>query len=304
MAGLITSSSFAKALFPGVSDWYGKAYNEWRTEFTDLFEMMPSRRAYEEHVGITSFGLARVKPEGQAIQYDDESQAFITRFSHTVYALGFIITREIFEDDLYGVVGQRRAKGLAYSMRQTKEVVGANVYNRAFNSSFTGGDGVSMINAAHPNFAGGTQSNTLSVAADLSEASLEQACIDIQGWTNDRGLLIAAMPRSLHIPRQLMFEADRILNSPYRVGTANNDINSLYHMGKFPGGIKVNHYFTDEDAWFIRTDVGQSVIGYDRRGREFNIDNDFDTENAKYKSTERYSFGWVDWRGIYGTAGA
>jgi hypothetical protein len=304
MAGIITSSSFAKALFPGVSLWYGKSYNEWNTEYTDLFEMMTSRRAYEEEVGITSFGLARVKPEGQAIQYDDESQAFITRYSHTVFALGFIITREIFEDDLYSVVGQRRAQGLAYSMRQTKEVVGANVYNRAFNSSFTGGDGVSMINSAHPNFAGGTQSNTLAVASDLSEAALEQACIDIQGWTNDRGLRIAVMPRTLHIPRQLMFEAERITMSPYRVGTANNDINALYKMGKFSQGGIVNHYFTDEDAWFIRTDVGNSVKGYTRRGAEFNIDNDFDTENAKYKATERYSFGWTDWRGVYGTPGA
>ena len=304
MAGVITSSSFAKALFPGVSTWYGKSYDEFPTEHTDLFETYKSSRSYEEEVGVTSFGLAKIKPEGQAIQYDDESQAFITRYSHTVYALGFIITREIYEDDLYEVVGQRRAQGLAFSMRQTKEVVGANVYNRAFNSSYTGGDGVSLVNSAHPNFAGGTQSNTLAVAADLSEASLEQACIDVQKWTNDRGLRISVVPTSLHIPVELMFEAERILMSPYRVGTANNDINALYAMGKFPGGVKVNHYFTDDDAWFLRTNVQEGMKHYERRGAEFTIDNDFDTENAKYKASERYSFGWTDWRGVYGSPGA
>lgn len=303
MAGIITSSSFAKALFPGVSNWWGKAYAEYITQYTDLFDTYKSRRSYEEEVQITSFGLARVKPEAQAIQYDDESQAFITRYSHTVYALGFIITREMVEDDLYDVVGQRRAKGLAFSMRQTKEVVGANVYNRAFNSSYVGGDGVSLINSAHPNFAGGTQSNTLAVASDLSEAALEQACIDIQAWTNDRGLRIAVMPQSLHIPRELQFEAERILASPYRVGTANNDVNALYKMGKFSNGGMVNQYFTDQNAWFIRTNVQDGLKHYMRRGAEFSIDNDFDTENAKYKATERYSFGWTDWRSLYASPG-
>ncbi len=304
MAGVITSSSFAKALFPGVSAWYGKAYDEYETQYSDLFETYNSSRSYEEEVGVTSFGLAKVKPEGQAIQYDDESQAFITRYSHTVFALGFIITREIYEDDLYEVVGQRRAQGLAFSMRQTKEIVGANVYNRAFNSSYVGGNGVSLVNSAQPNFAGGTQSNTPTVAADLSEASLEQACIDIQGWTNDRGLRISVMPKSLHIPRELQFEAERILASPYRVATNNNDINALKMMGKFPMGTMVNQYFTDPDAWFLRTGVMDGMKHYVRRGAEFTIDNDFDTENAKYKATERYSFGWTDWRAVYGSPGA
>lgn len=304
MAGIITSSSFAKALFPGVSAWYGKAYDEFPTEYTDLFETYKSSRAYEEDVGTTSFGLAKVKPEGQAIQYDDESQAFVTRYSHTVMALGFIITREIHEDDLYEVVGQRRAQSLAFSMRQTKEVVAANVYNRAFNSGYVGGDGVSLINAAHPNFAGGTQSNTLAVQADLSEASLEQACIDIQKLTNDRGLRISIVPKSLHIPVDLMFEAERILQSPYRVGQNVNDINVLYATGKFPGGVKVNHYLTDSDAWFLRTNVQEGMKHFERRAAEFTIDNDFDTENAKYKATERYSFGWTDWRGVFGSSGA
>lgn len=304
MAGVINSSSFAKALFPGVSSWWGKAYNEFSTEYTDLFDSKNSSRAYEEHVGVTSFGLAPVKPEGQAIAYDDESQAYVARYAHTVYALGFIITREMYEDDLYDVVGQRRAQGLAFSMRQTKEVVAANTYNRAFNSSYPGADTVELISTVHPNFAGGTQSNELATPADISEAALEQACIDIQKWTNDRGLRIAVLPRTIHIAPEEEFEVARILNSVLRSGVDTNDINALRMMGKFPGGVKVNHYFTDADAWFIRTNVQDGMCHYNRRGAEFTIDNDFDTENAKYKATERYSFGWTDWRGIYGSAGA
>jgi hypothetical protein len=304
MSGIISSNNFAKALFPGVSSWYGRAYDEFPTEWTDLFTSYTSSRAYEEDVGITSFGLANRKDEAQAISYDDESQAFITRYAHAVFALGFIITQEMYEDDLYDVVGKRRAEALAFSMRQTKEILGANVYNRAFDSNYTGGDGVSMINNAHPNFAGGTQANTLSTPADLSEAALEQACIDIQKLTDDRGLRISVAPLSLHIPVDLMFEAERILKSPYQVGGNNNDINALYAMGKFPGGVKVNHYFTSDKAWFLRTNVSNSVKHYERRGMKFAMDNDFDTENAKYKATERYSFGWTDWRGVYGSAGA
>ena len=304
MAGVITSTSFAKALFPGVSSWYGNKYDEFPVECTDLFEVHSSRRSYEEDVGTSGFGLAQIKPEGQAVSYDDATQAFITRYSHIVLALGFVITREMVEDDLYDVIGKRKAEALAFSMRQTKENICANVYNRAFNSSFTGGDGVSLLNSAHPNFAGGTQSNVLAVASDLSEAGLEQACIDIQKWTDDRGLRINYMPQSLHIPVDLMFEAERILMSPYRVGTANNDVNALHMMGKIPKGIKVNHYFTDTDAWFLRTNVPDSMKLYERRGTEFTIDNDFDTENAKYKATERYVPGWTDYRGLFGTAGA
>ena len=302
---VIASSSFAKALFPGVSSWYGKAYNEHQVEYTDLFDMKGSRRAYEEHVGVSSFGLAVKKTEGNSIAYDEEQQAYLTRFQHIVYGLGFIITRELVEDDLYDVVAERRATSLAFSMRQTKETVAANVYNRAFNSSFTGGDGVEMLSTVHPNYAGGTWQNELSTAADLSEAALEQACIDIEKWENDRGLKISVMPVSLHIPVDLMFEAHRILNSTFRVNTADNDPNAIRDMGKFPGGIKVNHYFTDPDAWFLRTNLPTNgMCGYDRRKMQFTMDNDFDTENAKYKSTERYSFGWVDPRAIYGTPGA
>jgi hypothetical protein len=304
---VITSSSFAKALWPGVNSWYGKEYSEFPVEYTDLFETFTSNRAYEEDVGITSFGLAQVKPEGQAVSFDSESQSYITRYAHVVYALGFIVTREIFEDDQYDVVGQRRARGLAYSMRQTKEIVGANVYNRAFSGSYTGGDGVAMCSTAHPHFAGGTQSNRSSTDAALSEASLEQACIDMGKWVNDRGLRINVQPQSLHIPNDLEFEAHRILQTPYRPGTTGatkNDINVLYAMGKFPKGIKTNHYFTSQTNWFLRTNVKDSLKHFERRGMEFAIDNDFDTENAKFKATERYGFGWTDYRGIYGSNGA
>ena len=299
----ITSASFAKALWPGINKWYGKAYDEWEVEYTQLFDVDSSQKAYEEDVGISSFGLAAVKPEGQAISYDDETQGYITRYVHLTYALGFTITREAFEDDQYGVVGKRKANGLAFSMRQTKETIGANVYNRAFNSSYTGGDGKEMLADDHPNVSGGTWANELTTAADLSEAALEQACIDIAGFTNDRGLKIKAMPQKLIIPKELMFEAERILESPGRVATADNDLNALKNMGKFRD-VAINHYLTDTDAWFIRTNVSDGPKVFERRGMEFNIDNDFDTENAKYKSSFRCSFGWTDPRGIFGSPGA
>lgn len=300
---IITSSSFAKALWPGVNSWYGKSYNEFPVEWNKLFDTYKSSRAYEEDVGISSFGLAQVKPEGQAIAYDSESQAFITRYTPVVYALGFVMTREIYEDDQYDVVGQRRAQGLAYSMRQTKEIVASNVYNRAFNASYTGGDGVSLVSAAHPNYAGGTQSNKPATDVALSQAALEQACIDISKWTNDRGLRINVMPKTLVVPYDLVFEAERILKTPYELENNFNNINPIYTMGKFPGGIVANHYLSSPTAWFIRTGVTDGMKHFERRAMEFGIDNDFETENAKFKATERYSFGWTDWRSIYGTDG-
>jgi len=300
---IINSSSFAKALWPGVNAWYGKSYNEYATEYTKLFDTYKSSKAFEEDVGVSSFGLAVVKPEGAAITFDSERQSFITRYSHVVYALGFVITREIMEDDQYDVVGQRKAQGLAYSMRQTKEVVAANIYNRAFNSAYVYGDGKELLATDHPNFAGGTWSNELATAADLSEAALEQACIDIAGFTNDRGLLIAAKPKTLIIPRQLMFEAKRILGSDLRVGTPNNDLNALKTLGVVPE-VVVNHYLTDTDAWFIRTDVPHGMKHFERRADSFEMDNDFDSENAKFKATARYSFGATDGRGLFGSPGA
>ena len=300
---VINSSNFAKALWPGVNAWWGKSYNEYPVEWDKLFDKYSSRKAFEEDVGVSSFGLASIKAEGAPITYDSERQSFITRYTHIVYASGFIITREIYEDDQYDVVGQRKAQGLAFSMRQTKEVIAANVYNRAFNASYTGGDGVSLINSAHPNWAGGTWSNVLATASDLSEAALEQACIDIAGFTNDRGLTIAVRPESLIIPRQYLFEAQRILKTEGRVGTDNNDLNALKTLGSIPK-IITNHYLTDTDAWFIRTDVKDGMKYFERRGDEFGMDEDFDTENAKYKATMRFSFGWTDPRAVYGSAGA
>lgn len=300
---VITSGSFAKALWPGVNAWYGKEYAEYPVEWDKLFEKHSSSRAFEEDVGVSSFGLASVKTEGSPITYDSERQGWITRYQHVVYALGFIITREIMEDDQYDIVGQRKAQGLAFSMRQTKEIVAANVYNRAFNSGYVGGDGVSLLNASHPTIAGGTFSNQIGTAADLSEAALEQACIDIAGFTNDRGLLIGVRPESLVISRYMPFEAKRILGTNGRPGTDNNDLNAIKDMGMIPKVI-VNHYFTDADAWFIRTNVKNGMKYFARREDAFDMDNDFDTENAKFKATARYSFGWTDPRALYGSAGA
>ena len=304
MAGIITSAAFAKALWPGVNAWYGKAYNDYAVEYDKLFDKFTSRKAFEEDVGITSFGLAQVKPEGAGIAYDSENQTWTSRYQHVVYALGFIITEELMEDDLYDVVGQRRAHGLARSIRQTKEVIGANVYNRAFNSAYVGGDGVSLLNAAHPNYAGGSWSNVLATPADLSEAALEQAYIDISLLRDDRGLLIQVMPNKLIIPPQLKWEADRILKTEGRVGTDLNDINAIKAEGIFPGGVHVNHYLTDPDAWFIRTNVENGMKYFERRPDRFQTDNDFDTSNAKFKADSRYSFGWTDPRGLFGSPGA
>lgn len=300
----INSSSFAKALWPGVNAWYGDAYNEHSVEYTDLFDTYSSRKAFEEDMSVSGFGLASVKTEGSSVAYDTAQQGFLTRYTHVTYGLGFIITREMVDDDLYDVIGKKRAQALAFSMRQTKEIVGANVYNRGFNSSYTGGDGKEMLATDHPNVAGGTYANELATAADLSEASLEQAAIDIMKLENDRGLKIAIMPQTLIIPPDLVFEAERILYSNARVGTADNDMNALKEMGKFPGGIKVNHYLTDSDAWFIRTNCPDSMKHFERRPDDFTMDNDFDTDNAKYKATGRYSFGWTDPRGIFGSPGA
>lgn len=300
---VINSSSFAKLLWPGINAIYGKEYGEYPVEWNKLVDTEKSSRAFEEDLGISSFGLAVVKPEGAPISYDSERQGFVTRYNHIVYALGFVITREIMDDDLYDVVGKRKAQGLAYSMRQTKEVVVANLYNRAFNTSYTFGDGVAMCVNNHPNVAGGTWSNILATAADISEAALEQASIDIQAFTNDRGLLIAAKPKTLVITPSQEAEVRRILGTDGRVGTANNDLNYLKTAGIIPE-VVVNHYLTDSDAWFIRTSVKNGPKLYERRADEFGMDNDFDTENAKFKATARYSVGITDPRGIYASPGA
>jgi Mu-like prophage major head subunit gpT len=308
--GIIATSSFAKALWPGVNTWYGDAYKQYPVEWEKLFEKNTSRKAFEEDVGGSYFGLAVVKNEGAPVTYDSARQGFTSRYNHVVYALGFIITREIYEDDQYDVVGKLKAQSLAFSMRQTKEINAANVYNRAFNTSYLGGDGATLIASAGgggstsaPNIAGGTYTNGVATAADLSEASMEQAVIDIAGFTNDRGLKIAVRPKTLIIPKELMFEATRILKADGRTGTDLNDPNALKTMGMVPE-IVVNHYLTDVDAWFLRTDVPNGLKYFERRADEFGMDEDFDTENAKYKASARYSFGWTDRRAIYGSPGA
>ena len=308
--GIITSSSFAKALWPGVNKWYGMAYDEFPVEWTELFEQNSSTRAFEEDVGQSGFGLAVVKSEGSSVTYDSARQGFTSRYNPVVYALGFVITREIFSDDQYGVVGKLKAQSLAFSMRQTKEIIAANVYNRAFNTSYVGGDAATLVASAGgggssnaPNVAGGTYTNGVAAAVDLSEAALEQAVIDIANFTNDRGLKIYVQPKALIIPKELMFEADRILKSDGRVGTDNNDMNALKTKGLIPK-IVVNHYLTDTDAWFIRTNVQNGMKYFERWADDFGMDADFDTMNAKYKAVARYAFGWSDRRQIYGSPGA
>lgn len=305
--GIISTSNFAKDLVPGVKTWFGQKYNEYPIEYLDIFEKMNSQRAYEEEAGVTGFGLAAVKTEGGGIAYDSQEQGFVSRYTHVTYGLGFIITREMYEDGIAVTVALRRANALAFSIRQTKEIIGANVLNRAFNSSYTMGtnsDGVELCSAVHPNKSGGTWANELATAADLSEAALEQACIDISGFTTDRGLTIAIMPQQLIIPAELEFDAFRILESIGQSGNANNDINALRASKKFPKGIAVNHYLTDTDAWFIKTNCPDGLKYMERRADAFGTEQDFDTENAKFKATFRGSFGWSDPRCIFGSPGA
>lgn len=307
MAGIITSGNWGKALWPGINAFWGRYYNVNPPEWTKLFDVHTSRKQFEEDVGTTTLPLAAVKGEGAPVQYASDAQSFLTRYTHIEYALGFIITRIMVEDDLYDVAAEKRTRMLAFSMEQTKERIAANVYNRAFNNSFAGGDGVSLLNASHPLKAGGTQSNLLSVAANLSEAALEQACIDVKRFKNDVGHFINVMPKTLIVPPELEFEATRILRTSgmnrSRVGTGNNDLNALNTLGKLQNELVVNRFLTSTTAWFIRTDVQDGLKHWVRRAMEFTMDNDFDTDNAKYKATERYSFGWSDWRGAYGSPG-
>lgn len=298
----INTGLFGKALWPGVNEWYGDVYNEFPVEWDKIFTKNTSRKAYEEDVGVSMFGLAQQVGEGQGVSYDQAQQGFIERYTHVKYGLGFIITKEMVEDDLYDVIGKKKAGALAFSMRQTKEVVAANILNRAFNASFTFGDGVTLLNTAHPNVAGGTWSNRMAVDSDISEAALEQAYIDMGKYTNDRGLRIAVKPKTLVVPVDLIFEADKILKTEYEVGTNNNTINAV--RSRYPSGATVNHYLTDTDAWFIVTDCPDGMKYFERRADSFSNDDDFDTDNAKFKAMARYSFGATDKRGIYGTPGA
>jgi len=303
MAGVITTGSHPKALWPGVKAWWGQVYDEHPEEYVKLFDKDTSSQNYEEDVQLTGFGLAPVKEQGAGTAYDSEVQGFITRYTHVAYALGYIVTKEELDDNLYESVSKRRAAALAMSFRQTKENVAANIYNRAFNSTYKGGDGVSMCSTAHPNTSGGTFANAPTVSVDLSEASLEDATIAIMGFQNDRGLLINVMPRSLIVARQEWYNANRILKSVYSPGNANNDINVLKATNALPEGIVMNHYLTSPHAWFIRTNITNGMKFYDRVSIMFDQDNDFDTMNAKAKGYERYSFGWTDPRAVYGVNG-
>lgn len=303
MAGIITTGNHPKALWPGVKAWWGQVYNEHAEEYTDLFDKDTSSQAYEEDVQLTGFGLAPRKGEGQSVQYDSEVQGFTTRYTHVAYALGYVVTKEELDDNLYEAVSKKRSGALAMSFRQTKENVAANIYNRAFNALYTGGDGVTLCSTAHPNTTGGTWANKPAVDVDLSEAALEDAIIAIHGLADDRGLLINVQPKSLHIHRQEWFNANRILKSVYTPGSANNDVNVIKATNALPEGIKLNHYFTAPRAWFLRTNIQNGMKYYERTAISFDQDNDFDTMNAKAKGYERYSFGWTDPRAIWGVNG-
>lgn len=296
------TGNFPKALLPGVKSWFGRTYDEHKAQYTDLFDVETSDKAYEEDVQVTGFGLATVKTQGGGVTYDDEMQGYVQRYTHVVYGLGFMVTQEELEDSQYEVVSKRRSQALAFSMRQTKEVVAANVYNRHSTAGYNGGDGVVMLSTAHPSSAG-NWSNILSPAADLSEAALEDLVNMIHTATNDKGLRISLIPQSLIIPPQLWFEANRILKSTLQSGSAQNDINVLKATGAFPKGIIMNSYLTDQDAFFVRSNAPRGMVMFQRRALAVTTDNDFDTENAKFKATERYSMGWTDPRQIWGSAG-
>ena len=302
-APTITTGNIAKLLWPGLNARWGVDYTEHPQEWPDLVDTFTSDKAYEEDQEMQGFGLAPVKTQGASIAYDTGGQGPTTRYTHVAYALGFIITKEAIDDNLYEKIGFQRTGNLAFSMRQTKENVVANMYNRGFSSSYLGGDGKAMLASDHPSLSG-NQSNILGTAADISEASLEDLSVQIMNATNSRGMKIALMGRSLIVPPNLAFEATRILKSTGQNDTANNAINAMKAMGLFPDGVKINHYLTDTDAFFIRTNAPQGLKLFQRTAADFAQDSDFDTYNLKYKAYERYSTGWSDWRGVFGTPGA
>ena len=298
----INTGLWMKAMWPGVNKFYGQEYKEHPVEYADLFDTHTSRKAWEEDVGTSGFGLFQVKGQGSPISYDTARQGFTSRYTMITYGLGFQITKETIEDDQYDVAMEKGGRGLAFSIRQTKEILGAQVYDRAFDSNYLGGDGLELLSTAHVNIAGGTYANELATSADISEASLEQAVIDLMSLQNDRALNIAVLPQVLIVPVELWAEAEKIMKTTQEVGTANNTVNVV--RSRFPKGMKVNHYLTDVDAWFIRTNVRDGLKYFVRREDTFDMDDDFDTDNAKYKATFRCAFGWTDPRGLFGSPGA
>lgn len=300
----ISRAQLFKELLPGLNKLFGLEYSRYDEEHSEIFSTETSDRSFEEEQKLSGFGAAPVKMEGAAIQYDTAQEAWTARYVHETIAMGFAITEEAIEDNLYDQLAARYTKALARGMAYTKQVKAASILNNGFNSAFKGGDGVALFSTAHPLVAGRTNANTPSVAVDLNETALENAVIDIAAWTDERGLLIAARPVKLVIPPALQFEATRILETQQRVGTSDNDLNALKNNGAIPQGYRVNHYLTDPDAWFLLTDVPNGLKMFQRAPLKTGMDTDFDTGNARYKARERYSFGWSDPLGIYASPGA
>jgi len=300
---VISRSQLLKELLPGLNALFGLEYAKYENEHAEIYETENSERSFEEETKLSGFGAAPVKPEGQAMEYDTAQEAFTARYVHETVAMGFSITEEAMEDNLYDSLSARYTKALARAMAYTKQVKAASLLNNGF-TSFLAGDGVSLFNTAHPTVAGNTNRNRPLVDADLNETSLEQAVIDIAAYVDERGLLIAARPQKLIVPPDLMFVATRLLQTELRVGTADNDLNALKSNGSIPQGYRVNHYLTDPDAWFIITDVPNGMKHFVRSPMKTGMDGDFDTGNVRYKARERYSFGTSDPLGIYGSRGA
>lgn len=302
--GITTTGSHPKLLWPGVHAIWGQTYTEHPEEYTDLFDVYDSDQAYEEEVQVTPFGLAPVKTEGGPVSYDYETQGPVSRYVHVPYALGYIVTHEELKDNKYEIVSNRRAKANSISMRQTIENVAAVIYNSAFVTTyFTTGDGQALLSTGHVNTTGGTWSNSLNPAADLSEAALEDISIQIMGAQNDRGLTINLMPTSLHVSRQDWYNANRILKSVLQSDSTSNNINVLKATNAFPGGIKMNHYFSNAHNWFVRTNCPDGMKFFWRERTTFDQDNDFDTKNAKAYSYMRFTAGATDPHGLYGSNG-
>ena len=300
----ISRAQLLKELLPGLNALFGLEYAKYGEEAAEIFETESSDRSFEEETKLSGFGAAPVKNEGAAIAYDNAQEAYTARYNHETISMGFSVTEEAIEDNLYDSLSARYTKALARAMAYTKQVKGAAILNNAFDSNFTYGDGVELCSTAHPLVSGGTNSNEPATGADLNETSLEAAVIQIAGWTDERGLLIAAKPRKLVVPLDLQFVATRLLDTELRVNTADNDINALRHNGSIPEGYTVNHYLTDTNAWFLLTDVPNGLKHFVRTPMQTSMDADFDTGNSRYKARERYSFGVSDPLGIFGSPGA
>jgi len=300
----ISRAQLLKELLPGLNALFGMEYAKYGEEHAEIYETESSDRSFEEETKLSGFGAAPVKDEGSAISYDNAQEAWTARYNHETIAMGFSITEEAIEDNLYDSLSSRYTKALARAMAYTKQVKAAAILNNAFDSSYTYGDGKELCATDHPLVSGGTNSNELATPADLNETSLEAAIIQIAGWTDERGLLIAAKPSKLVVPPDLQFVADRLMETEGRVGTADNDINALRNMGAIPGGYTVNHYLTDTNGWFLLTDIPNGLKHFVRTPMSTSMDADFDTGNSRYKARERYSFGVSDPLGIFGSAGA